>query len=66
MTMTGLEITLFISLFLTAAVLAVGITAMIRGGAFNKKYGTRLMRLRIVMQGLTLLIFAFVLIQRGG
>ena len=66
MTMTGLEITLFISLFLTAAVLAVGIIAMIRGGSFNKKYGTRLMRLRIVMQGLTLLIFAFVLIQRGG
>jgi hypothetical protein len=38
---------------------------MVKGGALNKKYGTKLMRLRVILQGVTLFFFALVLIQRG-
>lgn len=32
------------------AVLGTGVVAMLRGGDFNRKYGNRLMRLRVLLQ----------------
>ena len=47
-----------LALAAVVAALAVGIVAMVRGGAFNKKYGNKLMRLRIGLQALALVLFA--------
>lgn len=40
-----------ISLIAVFVVLLVGITAMLRGGAFNNRHGNALMRLRVLLQG---------------
>lgn len=46
-----------IAMFLVLASLAVGLIAMIKGGEFNKKYGNKLMRMRVTMQGLAIGLF---------
>lgn len=57
----------FIFIALVAAMVAVlatliiGIVGMTRGGEFNQKYGNKLMRLRIVLQGAALGLFALAL-----
>lgn len=38
--------------------LALGIFSKVKGGAFNEKYGNKLMRLRVGLQGLALLMLA--------
>lgn len=38
------------AIILTVIVLIIGIAGMARGGEFNKKYGNKLMRLRILFQ----------------
>lgn len=45
-------------MFATLAVLLVGVTSMGKGGAFNERNANKLMRLRVILQGLTLLCFA--------
>jgi hypothetical protein len=42
----------------TLVTLLVGVTALGRGGAFNDKYGNRLMRMRVILQGLAIACFA--------
>jgi len=42
---------------LTLGTLLVGITAMGKGGDFNEKYGNKLMRLRVIFQGLAIACF---------
>ena len=42
---------------LTLGTLLVGITAMGKGGDFNEKYGNKLMRLRVILQGLAIACF---------
>ena len=44
------------------AVLFLGLFSMARGGEFNKKYGNRLMRLRVVMQGAALVLLALAML----
>ncbi len=51
-------IAMIIAMFLTLAVLAIGIVSMIKGGEFNAKYGNKLMRMRVIMQGIALALFA--------
>ncbi len=53
----------------TLAVLFAGVFAMARGGAFNRKWGNKLMRARVATQGLAiLLLLALFLVNRdwGG
>ncbi len=45
-----------IALLAVLAVLAVGIIAMFRGGEFNRLYGNKLMRLRVLFQALAILL----------
>ena len=47
-----------IAMFITLAVLATGIIGMARGGEFNAKYGNKLMRARVIAQGVALALFA--------
>ena len=58
---TGLIILLFVAMGLTLLVLFVGLFAMVRGGEFNRKYGNKLMRLRVLFQAIAIAIFAVVL-----
>lgn len=55
---TMLSILIILSLSSVVAVLFIGIFSMIKGGAFNEKYGNKLMRLRVALQGLTILLLA--------
>ncbi len=48
------------ALVAVVAVLLAGVFAMARGGEFNKKYGNKLMRARVVLQALAVLIIAVV------
>ena len=45
-----------VALAAVLVVLAVGIVAMFRGGEFNRKYGNKLMRLRVALQALAVLL----------
>ena len=40
----------------TVLVVTVGLIGMARGGEFNRKYGNKLMRLRLVMQAIAVLL----------
>ncbi len=62
----ALPILIVIGLGATLAVLGVGVVAMLRGGAFNRRHGNRLMRARVLLQGATILLIllAFVFLQR--
>lgn len=46
------------ALVAVALVLMTGVFAMAKGGKFNKKYGNRLMRARVVLQAFAVLILA--------
>ncbi len=47
-----------------AAVLVTGITLMTRGGEANRKYGNKLMMLRVVLQAAALAVMAVLLMSR--
>ncbi len=62
----------YVPFILAAAMLAVvavlfaGLFAMAKGGEFNRKYGNKLMRWRVVLQGSAIILFLLaVLIARG-
>ena len=50
-------ILMIIVLFLVLVSLVVGLASMVKGGEFNKKYGNKLMRWRVTLQGLALALF---------
>ena len=49
-------ILVLIGLFATLVILLVGIIGMARGGEFNKKYGNKLMRMRVIAQFGTIIL----------
>ncbi len=53
-------ILIIIGLILVSIVLVVGLVSMLAKGDFNKKYSNKLMRLRVITQGIIVLIFALV------
>ena len=57
-----------IACLLVVAVLLVGVGGFARGGAFNRKYANKIMRLRLLLQFIAvLLIVLFVWLSgRGG
>ena len=58
---TGLTFLLFAAIGLTVVVLFAGLFSMVRGGEFNRKYGNRLMRLRVLFQAIAIVVLAIVL-----
>ena len=52
-----LTILLFVAMGITLIVLVTGLISMARGGAFNRKNANRLMRLRVLFQGIAIVIF---------
>ncbi|MFN7185309.1 MAG: HIG1 domain-containing protein [Alphaproteobacteria bacterium] len=59
-----LGIVVLVLMGLTALVLIVGIGLMARGGEANRKYGNKMMALRVVMQSLTLAAFALFVLTK--
>ena len=53
-------ILIIIGLILVFIVLVVGLVSMLAKDDFNKKYSNKLMRLRVITQGIIILIFALV------
>ena len=51
-------ILIIIGLILVSIVLVIGLISMLAKGDFNKKYSNKLMRLRVITQGIIVLIFA--------
>jgi hypothetical protein len=47
----------------TLAVLFAGVIVMARGGELNRKYGNKLMRLRIVLQALAVILFIVLMLM---
>ncbi len=62
-----IETLVVIALAGSLAVLLAGVVAMARGGAFNRRWGNKLMRLRVAMQALALaLLFLLFMLGAGG
>jgi Hypoxia induced protein conserved region len=57
---TIVPVVMVVLLFAVVAVLLVGVFAMARGGAFNAKYGNKLMRARVVLQAVAILAMGIV------
>jgi hypothetical protein len=55
-----------IALLLTLAVLFAGVITMGRGGEVNRKYANKLMRWRVIMQGVAVMLFVLAMLARGG
>ena len=47
---------IFIVLFSVLLVLFIGIISMLRGGNFNKRWSNKLMRARVILQGLAIVL----------
>jgi hypothetical protein len=59
-------VVMVILLVAVLAVLLVGVFAMARGGAFNAKYGNKLMRARVALQFLAILVLGIVWLALRG
>ena len=57
-------ILLIIAMVMTLGVLFAGMFSMARGGEFNRKHGNRLMRWRVIMQGVALVILALAMLAK--
>jgi hypothetical protein len=53
-----LPVLLVVALLVVLGILFTGLVAMARGGEFNRKYGNRLMRWRVIAQAVALVILA--------
>lgn len=51
-------VAMIVAMLLTLAILIVGMVSMTKGGEFNAKYGNKLMKARVIMQGVALALFA--------
>ena len=55
-------IMIVVGLILIFIVLIIVLISMLSKGDFNKKYSNKLMRLRVLIQGIIILIFSIILI----
>jgi len=62
---TVILILLAVTLVAVVAVLLTGVIGMARGGEFNAKYGNKLMRLRVALQGLAIILFILFFVTSG-
>jgi hypothetical protein len=55
-----------VAMLVTLGVLFSGLIVMARGGEANRKYGNKLMRARVIAQGVALLLFAIAMMMAKG
>lgn len=63
--MNPLAVLLLIAMLATAAVLLVGLFGFFRGGAFNEKYGNKLMRARVGLQLMAVVILGLMFLTQS-
>lgn len=63
---TVFTIAFIIALLATVGVLFTGIVVMSKGGETNRRYGNRLMRARVMCQGIAIGLFALMLLTGGN
>ena len=67
MILENAHIFVIVACLLVAIVLMIGLGGFAFGGEFNRKYANKIMRLRILLQGIAILmIILFVYFSRGG
>ena len=54
-----------IAMLLTLGVLFAGLITMAIGGEFNRKHGNKLMRYRVLAQGVAIALFALAMFMKG-
>lgn len=65
--MSAPQIIVLIALLVTLGILLTGVIGMAQGGEFNKKYGNKLMRMRVIAQFTALILMAlFALMSMGN
>jgi hypothetical protein len=63
---TFVAVLIILALLMTLGVLVSGLIVMARGGELNRKYGNKLMRWRIICQGIALGLLAVAFLLGGG
>ena len=58
---TVLPFVLLVSMVLALLMVVVGVIAMAKNGNFNKKHSNKLMRMRVLFQGIAVLVFAAII-----
>jgi len=58
-------IVLMLSMLAVLGVLFWGVFSMARGGEYNAKWSNKIMRYRVLLQGIALIIFVVVLLMAG-
>ncbi len=53
-----------IACLLVVVVLMLGLTAFVKGGAFNQKYANRMMQYRIIAQAVAVVVILFAVAAR--
>ena len=56
-----LPIILLSCMFLALIVVIIGVFAMAKNGNFNKNYSNKLMRMRVLFQGIAVMVFAAII-----
>jgi len=56
-----LPFVLVVSMVLALLMVVVGVIAMAKNGNFNKKHSNKLMRMRVLFQGIAVLVFAAII-----
>ncbi len=56
-----LPFVLIVSMVLALLMVVIGVIAMAKNGNFNKKHSNKLMRMRVLFQGIAVLVFAAIL-----
>ena len=57
-----LAVVIVIALLAVLGVLGMGVFTMLKGGEFNRKYGNKLMRLRVVLQFTAIMLILLALL----
>lgn len=63
--MNPLAIVLMVAMLATAGVLFVGLAGFLQGGAFNDRYGNRLMRARVGLQLIAVTALGLLFLTQG-
>jgi hypothetical protein len=60
-----LPVLIMIAMAAVVGVLATGVVSMVRGGEFNRKYGNRLMRWRVILQFTAVMLVLLYFLTHG-
>ena len=58
---TVLPFVLVVTMVLALLMVVIGVIAMAKNGNFNKKHSNKLMRMRVLFQGIAVLVFAAII-----